>query len=65
MTPLEGEGLGPRRGQPAGGSHRHDGGDSPQLLEGFTLSGSRASGAALTSVIAALVELGAKDATTA
>lgn len=56
--------LGPAREQAAPGSHAHDGGDSLQLLAGTTVTGSRSSGAALVSVIAALVQLGAIDATT-
>lgn len=57
--------LGPRRGQASPGQHAHDGGDSVQLLDGVIITGSKSSGAALTSVIAALKELGATDATTA
>lgn len=56
--------LGPGRFQAAAGSHRHDGGDSGLLLDGVNLTGSRSGGAALSSVIAALVALGATDATT-
>ncbi len=57
--------LGPRKGQASPGDHDHRGGTSVLLLQGTTISGSRASGAALISVIAALVELGATDTTTA
>lgn len=57
--------LGPRRGQASPGSHTHDGGDSVQLLADTVITGSKSSGAALISVIAALRELGATDATTA
>lgn len=56
--------LGPRKGQAAPGDHDHRGGNSVLLLDGVTISGSRGGNAALTSVIAALVELGAVDTTT-
>lgn len=56
--------LGPSPTQAAAGNHRHDGGDSPLLLEGVTLSGSRDGNVAMVSIIAALVKLGAKDNTT-
>jgi hypothetical protein len=49
----------------ASGAHNHDGTNSVKLLAGYTLTGSRASGAALLSVIAALEQLGADDNTTA
>lgn len=51
--------------QAASGAHNHDGANSRKLLENYTLSGSRTSGAALLSVIQALVQLGATDNTTA
>lgn len=57
--------LGLGSNQAAKGSHRHDGTDSPQLLEDVELTGSRGSGAALASVITALVGLGAIDKTEA
>lgn len=56
--------LGPSNNQASPGNHDHRGGNSVPLLDGTTITGSRASGAALVSVIAALVELGAKDSTT-
>jgi hypothetical protein len=56
--------LGAGAMQSAPGSHIHDGGDSKQLLDGFTISGVKAGNTALASVIAALVELGANDTTT-
>lgn len=56
--------LGPGINQSSPGGHTHRGGDSALLLEGTSISGSRGSGAALQSVIAALVELGASDNTT-
>lgn len=51
--------------QAASGSHNHRGGDSLLLLQGVTLTGSRAGNIALLSVIQALVALGATDSTTA
>lgn len=56
--------LGPSPTQAAAGNHTHNGSDSPLLLEGVQLVGSRGGNAALTSVIGALVRLGAKDTTT-
>lgn len=56
--------LGPGRNQASPGGHTHDGGSSKALLDGVTLTGAKAGNAALTSVIAALVQLGALDATT-
>lgn len=55
-------GTGPQ--QAASGDHNHRGGDSVLLLDGVTISGSKAGNVALGSVIAALVQLGAKDTTT-
>lgn len=49
--------LGNSHNQASRGDHGH--------LESVVITGSRASGAALVSVIAALVELGATDATSA
>lgn len=57
--------LGLGTNQASSGAHNHDGTNSVQLLAGFTLTGSRASGAALISVIDALQQLGATDSTTA
>lgn len=57
--------LGNGRNQAAPGNHDHRGGSSILLLEGFTLTGSRGGNAAVSSIIAALVELGATDSTTA
>lgn len=56
--------LGNGPNQAAPGDHIHDGGSSKELLEEVTITGSKASGAALDSVIDALVKLGATDATT-
>lgn len=49
----------------ASGAHNHDGSNSVQLGKGFTITGSRASGAALISVLSALESLGFEDNTTA
>lgn len=57
--------LGIKKDQASPGNHNHDGTVSKRLLEGQVISGSRSGGAALTSVIAALVKLGATDNTTA
>lgn len=57
--------LGQGEGQAAPGNHRHNGADSPLLLAGVKLSGSRGTNTALVSIIGALVQLGAEDATTA
>jgi hypothetical protein len=56
--------LGPNPNQAAPGNHRHDGGDSSLLLEGETISGSRATDAWRISVNAILVRLGAVDNST-
>lgn len=56
--------LGPQVNQAASGAHVHNGSDSPQLLAGVTITGSRGGNTALTSVIAALVRLGAVDSST-
>lgn len=57
--------LGPGPTQAAPGNHTHDGGDSALLLEGSTISGSRATDAWRISVNAILVRLGAVDNSTA
>ena len=57
--------LGAQKEQAAAGNHDHRGGDSTSLLGGNVISGSRSGGAALASVIAILVELGATDSTIA
>ena len=57
--------LGPNPNQASPGNHRHDGGDSALLLEGQTISGSRATDAWRISVNAILVRLGASDSSTA
>lgn len=57
--------LGPSPSQASPGDHRHDGGDSALLLEGYTIVGSKANPTTvLPSIIAALARLGAKDSTT-
>lgn len=56
--------LGPRPNQAASGAHKHDGISSPKILDGVTLTGSKGGNAALASVIAALVLMGATDTTT-
>lgn len=57
--------LGPGASQASPGNHVHDGGTSPLLLTGFTLTGSRGGNTALVSIIACLVRLGATDSTSA
>lgn len=57
--------LGFKAEQASPGNHIHDGRSSKQLLAGITISGSLSGGAALESVIDALVFLGATDSTTA
>lgn len=56
--------LGPSPQQASPGDHRHDGGNSTLLLEGVTITGSKDGNTALSSVIEALVRLGAEDAST-
>jgi hypothetical protein len=55
--------LGNKPNQAAKGYHTHNGSDSPQLLAGVILTGSKGGNAALGSVISALVKLGATDNT--
>ena len=57
--------LGPKATQAASGKHNHDGRNSPQLLAGVTLTGAKGGNAAVASIVAALVGLGATDSTTA
>lgn len=59
--------LGQNPSQASPGSHAHDGKDSPLLLDGFTINGSKSSPAAvlLPDIIACLVRLGATDSSTA
>lgn len=56
--------LGSGINQASPGNHTHDGGSSKLLLDGVTITGAKAGNAALASVIAVLVSLGASDATT-
>lgn len=55
--------LGPRKGQSAPGDHDHRGGSSVALLQDVTITGATVNDA-VHSIIAALVDLGAKDTTT-
>lgn len=57
--------LGQGEGQAAPGNHKHNGADAPLILDGVKLSGSRGGNTALISIIGALVQMGAEDATTA
>lgn len=57
--------LGSGANQASPGSHKHDGTDSIQLLEGITIAGAKGGNVALASAINALVQLGATDNTTA
>jgi hypothetical protein len=57
--------IGVGSNQSAAGNHVHNGSDSPQLLAGIVLTGAKGGNAALASVCAALVVLGATDNTTA
>lgn len=57
--------IGPGANQVASGRHNHDGTETPALLDGINLTGAKAGNAALASVIAALVVLGATDNTSA
>lgn len=57
--------LGPRPTQAAGGDHNHDGSNSPLILSGLTIVGSRSTPSAiLPSIIAGLVRLGMTDSST-
>lgn len=56
--------LGALANQAAPGNHRHRGGDSEQLFAGDVITGSRTTGAAVASMIALFVALGATDSTT-
>lgn len=56
--------LGSAPNQAAPGDHTHRGGDSSPLLSGVVIAGSRQGNPALASMLAALVALGAEDATT-
>lgn len=56
--------LGSTNRQAAPGDHIHDGGTSKLLLDGVILTGAKAGNAAVASIVAALVTLGATDNTT-
>lgn len=56
--------VGPGNTQASPGNHNHDGGTSPLILSGFTISGSRGGNVAMVSMIATLVRLGATDQST-
>lgn len=55
-------GIAPYQASP--GDHTHDGGTSPLLLAGVTITGTRGSASNAASIIAALVKLGATDSST-
>ncbi len=55
--------LGSNQSQASPGNHSHDGGTSPFLWEGATITGSRGGNMALASVISILVQKGAVDST--
>lgn len=57
--------LGSSHNQASPGDHNHDGYTSRTIASAIVISGSRSGGTALTSVIAALVALGATDSTSA
>lgn len=57
--------IGTDKNQASPGNHTHEGKFSKALGAGTTITGSRSGGSALTSVIAALVQLGFKDSTIA
>lgn len=57
--------LGPGPTQASPGNHTHDGGTSPAILDGYTITGSRNSDAWRLQINAMLVRLGAKDSSSA
>ena len=57
--------LGSSPSQAAPGNHNHDGGNSALILEGYQITGSRATDAWRLSINALLVRLGAEDNSTA
>lgn len=58
--------LGTKRGQASPGDHTHNGGDSKQLMEGITITGSRGGNAALADLLTKLSDaLGFTNGTTA
>jgi hypothetical protein len=56
--------LGPKHDQSSPGDHTHNGKNSRKILAGTTLTGSKGGNAAVASIVAALVKLGATDTTT-
>jgi hypothetical protein len=56
--------IGPGVNQAASGAHQHDGNDSALLLEGITITGTKGTAACDSSIISALMRLGATDSTT-
>lgn len=56
--------LGTRHDQSTAGDHNHNGENSLLIMDGIILTGAKGGNAALTSVVAALVKLGATDTTT-
>lgn len=58
--------VGPGSAQAASGTHRHNGSDSPLLLEGMIITGNKTTAPAsvLASIILVLKKLGATDSTT-
>lgn len=56
--------LGSSPSQASPGNHTHNGSDSPLLLDGIQITGSRSDGSAVASIIAGMVRLGAKDTST-
>ncbi len=56
--------LGPGVNQAASGGHIHDGNDSAFLLEGQTITGTKATAAWASSINALMVRLGATDSST-
>ena len=56
--------IGPGVNQAASGAHDHDGNNSPLILEGITITGTKGTAACDSSIISALMRLGATDSTT-
>jgi hypothetical protein len=56
--------LGPGVNQAASGAHAHDGNDSALLLEGQSITGTKATAAWASSINALMVRLGATDSST-
>lgn len=58
--------IGPGVHQSASGAHNHRGGNGAPILEGISLTGSKAgdNSVLLTSIVSALIEMGVEDKTT-